>query len=377
MDIEFLAELPSLDATAAELSAILGPPDRAKIAAGKVRIVKDVLRTGRIFPKIDKPVDLTLSHLQEIAEEYKRFRQNKNASPFAWGKPIQTPGGQHNIEARDTICDIEDIVLSGERLFIVGYTDPHTAGTLKDKKVSVSVKGTFFDGQGNQYKSLMDHVAVVVHPVVSDQLETMQLSALAISPEIRQIVNQLLAMLDLPQIGNEISDEEFQVAVQAEIDTLQKVTGMKPEELQAALTSALAPLNDAIGKLDTRLAAAEKAGIERVVAERRATFVAALEASFKAEKIDATEKERLLKVGEKCEFEDFALSLIPAPEDGEKKKSVQSPSKNEDGDKKKSPKGMNPATGQEYELSCYTAEEMAKAYKGVRISDLTASLPTV
>lgn len=369
-----------------DLSAIEAKLPKADPNRG-VRFVKDILRVGTWKVGTGRSWVVTQDTLASIKKEYDRYKANGCASPFAWGKPVNHSAGQHDIESRDTICDIDDLIVVGDTLFAVGHTDKDTFETIAKKrlKVSVGIKGEWPDGNGNKYNGLLHHVAFVVHPVVSGQMPAVNLAVE--SSGMIGLINQLLELLGLPGVGEDVPEENVAGVVQAQIDTLKKMTGMddmKDEDLLAikgTIEAAVAPLKTAVEAseakvkaLTDKLAAVEQAAQEKQKAEAKASFELAVKTAFEAEAIDAGQKDALLAAGEAAGWSDKLLSILPkTPSDGDKKK-VLAP----EGDGKGKVKTVKHTIGGvEIALAVPTREQYLAEMKdfGVDVSDIAASIP--
>lgn len=347
----------------------LGPADPKR----GVRFIKDILRTGAWGADASRRWAVTPQTLEHIRSEYERAYAQGVRSSFHWGKPVRHEGGQHDIDAQSTIADIEKLIVDGDTLYAIGYTDKPTFEAISNKrlKVSVGIKGEFPDGHGNTYSDFLHHVAFVVHPVIPGQQPAREL-ALDNAKQMGSI-NRLLSALGIDPIP---VDGDVEASINDRVAALEKPEMSKElMDAVAAMTAAVTALTTKVGVVDDKLLAIEKQAKEdrdlaakAVVATRKAGFEKVVKEAFDAQRIDKAGSDRLLALGVTTEYDETLLALIPAESkaDGSKQKTPA-------GGGKATRKVFNPFTGEERELAVTSADDFKAGFKDVRIDDLILS----
>lgn len=140
---------------------------------GYVRVVKDILRTGRWhigYENDGSKIYWTVTPETLTALE-KRFREHRDLGirhPLCWGHgdPFTKI-----VDARDCIADIDQVLVAGNTLWGTFYVPEAQAKDLqtKPRHVSVRVWPKWTDGRGRDWDMSLLHVAVVDHAVMDGQ----------------------------------------------------------------------------------------------------------------------------------------------------------------------------------------------------------------
>lgn len=321
-------ELTPQRAVPSSLAAILGKPrfskeeQDANPEAPMRRVVKDVLRVGEW--KVGAAEDgtpikwrVTDGVLREIARQYRLAKANGVESNLYWG--ASTAGNQHHISARDGIAPIDELVVDGGRLFAVQYVNAATAKELSNPshKVSVKVVSQWGDGQGRTYPYMLEHVAVVDQPVVSGQSAFFELAneqGVRNVEELKRVINEMLKVMELSEIGSEVSDDDLVKVLETKLETLRDLTTNRQQNETVADVEEVALSNEQGDQTqdDLRSLVLELSNkvdaltSEKIIAGKDA-WQAKLDGLFAANKIDAATKGEYEKNGQAMAYN---LSLL-------------------------------------------------------------------
>lgn len=321
-------EITPQRAVPSTLANILGEPRfskeeiQANPEAPMRRLVKDVLRVGEWKVGVaddGSPVKwkVTDGVLREIARQYKLAKANGVESNLYWG--ASTEGNQHHISARDGIAPIDELVVDGGRLFAVQYVNEETARELSNPshKVSVKVVSQWGDGQGRTYPYMLEHVAIVDQPVVSGQSAFFELAneqGVRNVEELKRVINEMLKVMELSEIGSEVSDDDLVKVLETKLETLRDLTTSRQEEETVADVdeAALSNQQDDPTQDDLRSLVLELSNrIDALTAEKgeagKDAWQTKLDALFEANKIDAVTKAAYEQNGQAMAFN---LSLL-------------------------------------------------------------------
>lgn len=187
------------------------------------RVVKDVLRVGRWKVGLDesgKPVfwNVTPQVLASLSQTTKARLASGDAINF---------GKSHGdedllIPTDELIAPIDDVLVSGDVLWVSAYVTPAQAEYLANpsRKVSVGVLDNYTAGDGQQYPLALAHVAVTDRPVVTGQgrfmalansiqgSKTMDFAALV------EAINKLLASADLGSLPETVDESTIVIVIE-------------------------------------------------------------------------------------------------------------------------------------------------------------------
>ena len=123
---------------------------------------KDVLRTGQ-WMVAGRAWDVTLQLLRRLVQNFQLAQQMGVRVPVVWN---------HSNDARDKIGEVVRLYLTGETLrarFWAAVPEDIRRLNLTSDEASVEVAEPWTDGAGRRYDLFLTHVAIVNHPVVTDQ----------------------------------------------------------------------------------------------------------------------------------------------------------------------------------------------------------------
>lgn len=202
----------------------LAPP--RSDAAGRVRLVKDVLRTGRWkagrnSDGTDRYWEVTAETLEQLANQFGDSRSRGVARNLVWGHGDPETGV---VDPRDIIAPLEQLFVSNGTLWAVAYVTSEQARELSNPAFKVSVRAAhdWTDGDGVQSPLALLHVAVVEQPALPGQGPFLELS----HRELRDCVLGLFEPIVQPQ---PIAAAPTQADTAGETTPVLPVGGLDPE----------------------------------------------------------------------------------------------------------------------------------------------------
>lgn len=177
----------------------LSPLDTSK----GVRVVKDVLKVGTWKAGAGEWV-VTDSTLLQLANDFAAMKQAGVKSSLYWGSRADGgPQGQHGVEAKNAIAQIDQVFVQDGVLYCSAYVTDEQAKLLANPahQVSVGVQPNWTDGQFGTYALALLHVAIVDQPVVTGQGPFLTLSNESVkqndedvmTPELKTTLDTLIA----------------------------------------------------------------------------------------------------------------------------------------------------------------------------------------
>jgi hypothetical protein len=275
----------------------------------RTRIVKDVLKPGDW-----KGWKVKAGTLREIARQYELAQRNGEQSNLYWGSAIKTPGGQHNVEAKNAIAPIDRLIVHDDVLYAVSYVTPAVAKELSNPahKVSVKVVDPYVDGAGNRYNLFLEHIAVVDHAAVTGQQNFLALANDADDEpvgtdmgELVAVVNEMLGLMGLSPVEADVPAEQLVATLRTKLVTLRDLTdGPEAGDSETAMsddkkTAETQQLEARIAELE----AANAALVQQQEDQKRSQWSAALDNLFRTNRIDAKTKALLEKAGPAFEYD--------------------------------------------------------------------------
>lgn len=277
--------------------------------APRTRVVKDVLKPGDW-----KGWKVKAGTLREIARQYELAQRNGEQSNLYWGSAIKTPGGQHNVEAKNAIAPIDRLIVHDDVLYAVSYVTPSVAKELSNPahKVSVKVVDPYVDGAGNRYNLFLEHIAVVDHAAVTGQQNFLALSNDADEEavgtdmgELVAVVNEMLGLMGLSPVEADVPAEQLVATLRTKLVTLRDLTdGPEAGDSETAMsdtdkTAETQQLEARIAELEAANTALEQEKLDA----KKTQWSATLDNLFRSQRIDAKTKALLEKAGPAFEYD--------------------------------------------------------------------------
>lgn len=285
-----------------------------------VRVVKDVLRVGRWKYGVDRTTgepkfwDVTEDSLKAIANNFPKMLANGVKPKLYWGNADKIAAGQHDVnDPRDTIAEIDQVILHDGTLYASSYVTAEQAKRLQNAPLEVSVKAQedWVDGEGRAYDLALLHVAIVDHPVV-----TKQGPFFTLSNESADEGNADMTLFEKLKtkfgFGDDVTADNIDAAIAAKL--------AKPEEKPTEISDDGKNLALVV-KQQTKLITEQSEQIKtlansvtKLLAKEETSakdgYTAKLDKLFKEGRINAAKKEGLAKLGPVNQFNLSLLSMF-------------------------------------------------------------------
>lgn len=287
--------------------SVAGPPrwtpeDQSKAPESPMtRIIKDCLCTGpvNIGPGPDggedRIWDVTYEVLNFLETQYSDLRKAGRSSNLYWGSDLKT--GQHNIDPKNAIAEIDRLFACQGRLWAVMYVTPEVAKNLKNTgfKVSAAIDANVQLGNVT-YPLMVSHLAVVDHPRIPGQVPFAQLSH------------------DAGKAPTEPLEEEKPMT-SAELLTIQEALG---KSVTVVVEGIIKPITDRLGTVEGSIASTQKllSEMPAMLSESAKQEAAGTAFRSKANQLFADGKlnkaglEALLKIGESTGWDEGAFAVV-------------------------------------------------------------------
>jgi len=289
-----------------------------------VRVVKDVLRVGRWKYGTDRATgepkfwDVTEDALKQLANNFPKMLANGVKPKLYWGNADKIAAGQHEVnDPRDTIAEIDQVILHDGVLYASSYVTPDQAKKLQNAPLEVSVKAQedWMDGEGRKYDLALLHVAIVDQPVVTKQGPFFTLSNE--SPAEGNADMTLFEKLKAKYgFGDEVTVENIDAAIEAKLKPAvaeTKLTDVSDDGKNLALV--VKQQNKIIAEQGEQIKTLANSVTKMLAKEETSAkdaYNTKLDKLFKDGRINAAKKTELAKFGPLTQFN---LSLLSCFDD--------------------------------------------------------------